>query len=96
MHPFVFKSTSNYVPRLPKKRFGTIWHLTDMVPCTIEEADKGIFLYAENVAKPNSKILMKTVNSDVLVIAISIYHCIPNLHELWEEFGRGYMLQFTE
>ena len=71
------------------ERFGSIWHLIDLVPCTIEEFDQRIFLYAKNVAQPNSKILVKTVNSDVVVIAISIYHCIPNLYELWAEFGRG-------
>ena len=34
-----------------------------------------------------------------MVIAISVYHCIPNLHELWVEFGRGKIYntwQFTE
>ena len=36
----------------------------------------------------NSKILVKTVNSDVGVIAISICHWIPNFHEFWAEFGR--------
>ena len=42
----------------------------------------------KNVAQPNSKILPKTVNSEV-VIAISVFYCIPNLHELWVEFWRG-------
>ena len=34
-----------------------------------------------------------------MVIAISVYHCIPNLHEIWVEFGRGKIYntwQFTE
>ena len=34
-----------------------------------------------------------------MVIAISVYHCITNLHELWVEFGRGKIYntrQFTE
>ena len=35
--------------------------LTDFVPCTIEEADKSIFIHAENVAQSNIKILVKTV-----------------------------------
>ena len=35
-------STSSY-----KERFGTIWRLIDLVPCTIEEADQGIFLYVK-------------------------------------------------
>ena len=48
-----------------------------------------MFLYAKNIDQANSRILVKTVNSDVVVIAISIYHCILNWHELWAEFGRG-------
>ena len=35
-------STSSY-----KERFGTIWRLIDLVPCTIEEADQVIFLYVK-------------------------------------------------
>ena len=70
------------------ERFCTIWHLIDLVPCTIEEFDQCIFLYAKNIAQPNSKILVETVNSDVAVITISIYHCIPSFHELWAKFGR--------
>ena len=35
-----------------------------MVPCTIEEVDERIFFHEKNVAQSNSKILVKTVNSD--------------------------------
>ena len=42
----------------------------------------------------NSIILVKTVDSDVLVIAISVYHRIPNLHELWAKFGKGKNLKY--
>ena len=59
------------------------------MPCTIEEADECIFYYAKTVAQSNNKILVKTVNSDVVVIAISVYHCIPNSHELWVQFWGG-------
>ena len=34
------------------------------------------------------------VNIDALDIAISVYHCIPDLHELWVEFGRGKDLKY--
>ena len=59
--------------------------VTDLVPCTIGEADERIFLHAKSVAQSNSKILVKAAESDVVVIAISVYYRIPNLHELWVE-----------
>ena len=68
--------------------------VTDLVPCTIEKADERIFLHAKNVAQSNSKILVKTVDSDVVVIAISLCHHICNLHELWVEFGKGKDLKY--
>ena len=58
--------------------------VTDLVPCTIEETDeknvKNVFMQ-KKVAQSNSKILVRTVDSDVVVIAISVYHRIPNMHE---------------
>ena len=65
-----------------------IQHFNDKLPYTIEEADKRIFLHGKNVAQSNSKILIKTINSDVVVIAI-VSHCTSNLDELWVEFWRG-------
>ena len=62
--------------------------VTDLVSCTIGEADECIFLHAKNVAQSNSKTLVKAAESDVVVIAISVYHRIPNLHELWVESGK--------
>ena len=82
VHPFVFISTDFYVPRLPKRK--------DMVPfgisliwyhAQLKRQTNTYFFIHKNVAQSNSKILAETVNSDVVVIAISVYHCIPNLHE---------------
>ena len=43
----------------------------------------------KNIAQSNSKILVKTVDSDAVVITISVYHRIFKLHELWVEFSKG-------
>ena len=48
-----------------------------------------------NVAQSKSKILVKTINSDVVFIAISVYLGIPTLHELWMEFGREKNLKYV-
>ena len=39
--------------------------LTDLVPCTIEEAGERTFLHVKNKAQSNSKILINTADSDV-------------------------------
>ena len=44
---------------------------------------------SSNIAESNRKKLAKTVDSDAVVIAISVYHCITNLHELRVELGKG-------
>ena len=63
--------------------------------CKIEEAAERIFLHAKNVALSNTKILVKTVNSDAVVIAVvSVCHCIPNSKELWVEFGKEKDLKY--
>ena len=78
VHPFVFKSTDAYVLRLPKKKdmvligISLIWYHTQLKRQTNASSCK------KNVAQSNSKILAKTVNSEVVVIAISVYYCIPN------------------
>ena len=45
-----------------------------MMPCTIEEADEWVFIHANDAAKEFSRILIKTVDSDVVVIAVSVFH----------------------
>ena len=64
-----------------------------MVPCTIEEVGERILLHVKNVAQSNSKILGKIVDSDV-VTAISVYHRIPILPELWVEFRKRKDLKY--
>ena len=63
--------------------------LEPLMPCNIEEADERMFVHVRNAAEDCSRILVKTVDSDVVVIALSSFHRIPSLQELWIEFGVG-------
>ena len=40
------------------------------------------------------QILIKTADSDVVIIAVSVFYRIPGLNELWIEFGTGKSLKF--
>ena len=61
--------------------------MSGMMPCTIEEADERVFIHANDAAKEFSRILIKTVDSDVVVIAVSVFHRITGIQELWIEYG---------
>ena len=64
------------------------------MPCTLEEADEHMFLHALHASENYKSILIKTVDSDVVTIAISVFHNLPMLNELWIEFGTGKSLKF--
>ena len=64
------------------------------MPCNIEEADECMFVHARNAAEDCSRILVKTVDSDVVVIALSTFHRIPSVQEVWNQFGVGKHLKF--
>ena len=52
------------------------------------------FVHVLYSAALNPRILVKTVGSDVVVIAISVFQQISSLQELWIEFGAGKSLKF--
>jgi len=58
-------------------------------PCPHEEADTRLILHAAHVGKSEmKKVMIKTVDTDVVVLAISFFsEC--SLDELWVEFGSG-------
>ena len=62
--------------------------------CNLEEADERIFLHVQRAAKTYESVLVKTIDSDIVVIALYAYQHIQNLNELWIEFGVGKSLQF--
>ena len=59
-------------------------------PCTHEEADSRILLHVADMARTRmTKIRVRTVDSDVVVICVAWFHDIPGLEELWIAFWRG-------
>ena len=67
--------------------------MSSLMPCNFEEADERIFVHLKHASSRYSRFLTKTVDSDVVVIAISIFLKVP-LRELWIEFGAGKSLKF--
>jgi hypothetical protein len=58
-------------------------------PCSHEEADTRLILHVYNAAKAGYKtIALRTVDTDLLVIAISVWQHMP-CDQLWISFGTG-------
>jgi hypothetical protein len=47
--------------------------LRSLIPCNIEEADERMFVHVQHPAALYPRILVKTVDSDVVVIALSAF-----------------------
>ena len=65
--------------------------LTSLTPCSHEEADTRVFLHVGDAAlKGHRKILIRTVDSDVVVLAIRAFALLEEMiEELWVGFGSG-------
>ena len=61
--------------------------------CSIEEADGRMLFRANNAANQSSKHFIKTVDSDVVVIPVTVFDRLEGVDELWIEFGIGKTLQ---
>ena len=60
-----------------------------LIPCNHKEADTPIFLHVKHCAdSSHSKVAIRTVDTDFVVIAISLFHSLE-IEELWIEFGFG-------
>ena len=68
----------------------TCFDLSEINPCSQEEVDTKISLYIFNMASKQGikKVKIRTVDTDVVVIAVSTFHrlCIDHL---WIDFGTG-------
>ena len=69
-------------------------NLDDIRPCNAEEADERMLLRVNHAAKQFSKHLIKTVDSDVIVISVTVFNQLQGVNELWIEFGRGKTLKY--
>ena len=58
-------------------------------PCNHEEADTRMFVHLKQISQHgHSKVAIKTVDTDVVVIAVAVFHHLE-LEVLWIEFGTG-------
>ena len=68
--------------------------LQNISPCNHHDADGRMFLHVSDASREgHSKVMVRTVDSDVVVIAISIFERL-GLQELWIDFGTGKNRQF--
>ena len=66
-------------------------------PCNHEEADTRVFLHVNDMSLQGyTKIIVRTVDTDVLVIAVSVFARLQGqLEELWIDFGTGKHRRFV-
>lgn len=59
-------------------------------PCNHEEADTRIMVHiGDAVAQGHTKVMVRTVDTDVVVLAISCVSQLPQLEELWDHYWNG-------
>lgn len=59
-------------------------------PCDHEEADSRIFVHlSDAISHGHIKVLIRTVDSDVVIIAVGMSYLFASLEELWVAFGTG-------
>ncbi|KAG1701225.1 Low-density lipoprotein receptor-related protein 2 [Nymphon striatum] len=64
--------------------------LESLGPCNHEEADSRMFLHVAHASRHgHEKILVRTVNTDVVVLAVAVAQTLPADSELWLAFGTG-------
>lgn len=67
---------------------------SNMAPCNHEEADSRIMVHiADAVSQGCHKILVRTVDTDVVVLAVATVQSLENV-ELWILFGSGKDLRY--
>ncbi len=68
--------------------------ISSLAPCAHEEADTRMLLRAVDSAnKGYRRIMLRTVNTDVLVLAVSAVVCLEDT-EIWVVFGTGKHLRY--
>ena len=59
-------------------------------PCQQDEADTRMLLHVAHAAgEGHSKVLIRTVDTDVVMIAVRIFQLLDTLQQLWIAFGTG-------
>ena len=68
-------------------------NLEDLQPCNHEEADTRIFLHVLDAVKQHRRIMIRTIDTDVFVLAVSQMQTIPQ-KEVWLAFGMGKLFRY--
>lgn len=64
--------------------------INQLAPCSHEEADTRLMVHAVHDAQHgHHKIQIRTVDSNVVVLAVMVAHTMPDEDELWIAFGTG-------
>ena len=70
-------------------------NLTSLTPCNHEEADSQMLLHASHTAQHgHHAILIRTVDTDVVVLAVSLAQELQPEDKLWLAFGTGLSFQY--
>ena len=56
--------------------------ISSLMSCNMVEADERIFVHVKHAAREHTCIMIKTVDSDVVVIAITNFHQLVPLNKL--------------
>ena len=65
-------------------------NVSSISPCFHEEADTHIFVHVADLATSGyNRVVIRTTDSDVLVIGVSVMQHLKDLCELWLAFGCG-------
>ena len=68
--------------------------ISSLAPCNHEETDTRLLLHVADAAHQGfNKIMIRTVDTDVVVLAVAVYHHI-GVEELWISFGTGKNLRY--
>jgi hypothetical protein len=71
-----------------------VYDTSSLEPCTQEEADTRMILHAAEMVKAgHRRILIRTVDTDVVILAIAFYYQL-SCDELWIAFGTGKHLRY--
>ena len=66
-----------------------------IAPCTQEEADSRMMLHAAHAAHAgHSKITIRTVDTDVVVLAVALACTLDEEDKVWVSFGTGKAFRF--
>jgi hypothetical protein len=64
-------------------------------PCSHEEADTRMLLHvADAVKNGHTRVMIRTVDTDVVVLAVACFSRFTGIAELWVAFGVGKHLRF--